>query len=212
MARFGEVTGIEYKTNRDGDEKKMLLQVLLEDTEDTQTVEYVQRGGEQTPPVEGSRVIVLEVEGSYKIGIAFDDDTPPDETLEPGDKKFYSTLLTPGATEEDIDTVTEQAKITLFKSGKIEIISSDGAGTIAASLKLLADGIMEINGNDDFLARFNKLKAGFDELKADHNALVATYNGHQHTETGSTTSGPLTSETESEASIDSAKIETIKTA
>jgi hypothetical protein len=197
MAILGEITGIEYKINRDGDEKKMLLQAILEDVEDPQTIEYIQRGGEQTPPVNGSRVVVLEIEDAYKIGIAFDDDTPPDETLVPGDKKFYSLLLTPGATEDDPDTVTIQSIITLKKSGEItiqaadgnepvkqlalikltntgaiEINSTDTAGVSKGTLKIQNDGQIEINGTGDFAVRFNKLEEMVNDLETKLDAHI----------------------------------------
>ena len=74
----------------------------------------------------------------------------------------------------------------------------------------------------DFLARFNELKAGFDELKQDHNDLVTAFNllaPHTHpvqvvpaTGTGATTGiiPVVPSESPSTASIDDAKIDEIE--
>ena len=230
MAKIGEVTGVEYKINRDGDEKKMLLQVVLEDVEDIQTVEYIQRGGEQSPPVDGSRVVVLDIEQAYKIGIAFDDDTPPDENLAPGDKKFCSVLLTPGATEDDADTVTIQsiitlkingeitiqaangnkdvkqlAKIKLTNTGAIEINSTDTGGVSKATIKLLNDGKIEINGNADFAVAFDDLKTEFNKLNDAWNNFATAY-----VPGGPSSVGTPPNASTSGSDIDNAKIDTVK--
>lgn len=149
-ATLGVITGIEYASNRDGTDIKVLAQAILEDSEDVQTVELIQRGGEQLAPVEGSQVVALEIEDSYKIGIAIDDGSTPDITLFPGDKKFYSLLLTPGETEDDADTVSLQAIVKLLKTGEIKLQAADGLKIPKplGLIRLLPTGAIEINSTD----------------------------------------------------------------
>ena len=86
--------------------------------------------------------------------------------------------------------------------GEKMIYSQDG-GAIQAFVKWLKTGIIEIMGNNDFLARFNDLKSGFDNLVSDFNA---------HTHPGVTVGGGSTSTptTPSTASIDAAKVDEVK--
>jgi len=88
--------------------------------------------------------------------------------------------------------------------GERKIYSID-SGAIKAFINLLADGVIEINGNTDFAARFNELKSGFDELRDDFNGHVHKYNP------GPGSLAPSEAPTvPSVASIDAAKIDEIK--
>ena len=77
---------------------------------------------------------------------------------------------------------------------------STAAGAIAAFINLLSTGIIELNGNADFAIRYGAMKTAFDLLLSDHNS-------HQHTETGGTTSAPITP---SIADMSGAKVDEVK--
>lgn len=116
--------------------------------------------------------------------------------------------IPPEGAKVTILTVSDNYKIAIAQSDDIaqemdegeKKIYSQAAGIQKAFIKLLKDGIIEINGNNDFMARFNELKSGFDQLKSD-------YNLHKHPETGSTTGVP---DIISTASIDAAKVDEVK--
>lgn len=74
-------------------------------------------------------------------------------------------------------------------------------------------GIVEVNGSADFAVAFNDLKTGFDALKTDLNTFITVYNAHVHIGVtpgpGSTGTTPAVG-TSSAASIDNAKVPTVK--
>ena len=109
MVRTGIITGREITTNRDGTNQRVMLQVQMSNPDDIQTVEYVSLPGQDENPINGSRVYIIEVANSYKIGIAVDDGVDP--WGDPGEKRVYSTDAA-GAI---------QAFINLLKTGIIEI-------------------------------------------------------------------------------------------
>lgn len=89
--------------------------------------------------------------------------------------------------------------------GEKEIYSLVGT-TKKASIKWLADGVLELNGNEDFAVRFNELKTAFDQLKSD-------FDDHTHVTTATISTGPagaISPPSPSTADIDPAKIEEIK--
>ena len=52
-------------------------------------------------------------------------------------------------------------------AGEKFLYSQDSGGAIAARIKLLNTGIMELNGGADFAVRYNALEAAFNQLKSD---------------------------------------------
>lgn len=105
----------------------------------------------------------------------------------------------------------------LAAAGEVRHFSTDSAGSLQFYTWLKANGTLELGGSAKHLARYEELKAGFDQLKADHNALVNAFNSHMHATAGT---GPPVIPTPipsvipaavSTASIDSAKIDEIKT-
>lgn len=109
MVRTGIITGREVTTNRDGTNQRVMLQVQMSNPDDIQTVEYVNLPGQDENPINGSRVYIIEVGSSYKIGIAVDDGVDP--WGDPGEKRVYSTD----------DSGAIQAFINLLKTGIIEV-------------------------------------------------------------------------------------------
>lgn len=101
--------------------------------------------------------------------------------------------------------------------GEKRIFATDEDGNTVIDIWLKADGTVEFDGTGDFLARFNELKAGFDQLKQDHNNLITAFNSHMH---ATAATGPPTGPTPipnqipataSTASIDNSKIDNLKT-
>jgi len=106
------------------------------------------------------------------------------------------------------------------KADKIEELES---GEIALGIPEELSRVLFKSGNKivfrdsnseggDYMARFNELKAGFDELKSDYNNFVtATYNLHQHpTAAAGPPTPPTITGSSSTASIDNAKIDDIE--
>ena len=85
--------------------------------------------------------------------------------------------------------------------GDTKIYSTDADGNEESTIKLLADGTIEINGTSDFAVAFNDLKTGFD-------AFVSTFNIHTHPTAA--TGPPSTPTVPSTDSIDASKVDEVK--
>jgi hypothetical protein len=107
--RIGIIRGREIRKNRDGAGNRVMLQVEMSNPDDIQTVEYVSLPGQDENPINGSRVYIIEVGSSYKIGIAVDDGIAPG--MATGEKRVYSLN----------DAGAIQAFINLLKTGIIEV-------------------------------------------------------------------------------------------
>jgi hypothetical protein len=104
----------------------------------------------------------------------------------------------------------------LAAAGETRIYSTNTNGELQIYAWLKADGTMELGGNAKHLARFEELKSGFDTLKTDLNDLKTKWNtfATAYIPGGPAVVGtPPTAQTSaaSTASIDSAKIDEIKT-
>jgi len=84
----GIVTGFEIGKNRNGSKDVVLLQVRLRDAKDIQTIELMNPAGDDSIPVNGSKVAILQVSSSYKIAIAQNDNITP--IVGAGEKMIYS--------------------------------------------------------------------------------------------------------------------------
>jgi hypothetical protein len=103
-------------------------------------------------------------------------------------------------------------KNVLAAVGETRLYSTDADGALQTFIWLKADGTMELGGNTKHLARFEELKSGYDQLKTDFNNLVTAFNAHMHPTAGTgPPSPPTVTGTASTASIDSSKIDEIKT-
>jgi hypothetical protein len=104
-------------------------------------------------------------------------------------------------------------KNVLAAVGETRLYSTDADGALQTFIWLKADGTMELGGNAKHLARFEELKTGYDQLKQDFNNFVTTvFNAHMHPTAGTGAPSPPTlTGTASTASIDSSKIDEIKT-
>jgi hypothetical protein len=104
----------------------------------------------------------------------------------------------------------------LSQPGETRFYSTDSRGTEKFYTWLKNDGTYEMGGNAYHAARFEELKNGFDQLKSDVNNHIQKWNefAAAYTPGSPTTLGtPPTAQesSESNASIDDAKIDKIKT-
>lgn len=100
----------------------------------------------------------------------------------------------------------------LAAAGENRLYSTDSAGELSTFIWLKADGTIEIGGSAKHMVRFEELKTGFDQLKSDFNTFISAYNSHMHPTAGTGPPSPPTATgTASTASIDSSKIDEIKT-
>ncbi len=180
---IGIVTGTEIGPNKDSDEDVLLLQVTMLDENDVQTVELMTQSGEDSRPVIGSVVSIVQTGDADKIAIAVDDGIVP--SVDEGEKELYSLA---------------------------QLIPGTGNFIKKARIKWKTNGELEINGNQDFAVRFDELETAFNELKTDFNNLITLFDAHLHSgvTTGPGNSGPPTAPgTGSTADISDAKVETV---
>lgn len=86
----GTVKGYEVKKNRNSDQGVLMLQVAISSEDDIQSVEYMTHTGDNSIPVIGSVVTILQAGSSWKIAIASKDTSDFDDTLKEGDRYLYS--------------------------------------------------------------------------------------------------------------------------
>jgi len=98
--------------------------------------------------------------------------------------------------------------ISSFDDTNLQIRTSSGSG-----ITLTPGGIIELNGNADFVTAYTDLKIAFDQLKTDLNNFITIFNAHIHsgvtTGPGSSGSSP-TPGTPSTADMSGAKVDTVK--
>lgn len=112
-----------------------------------------------------------------------------------------------------------QNQLQVLNNGETHFYSTSADGdSIAAFIRLLNDGTMQVLGTGDFFVRFNELETGFNELRSDLNTHITSYNGHIHITTATVGTGPpgviaptTSTSTSSTASIAGAKIDEIET-
>ena len=153
---IGTVTGWEIKKNKDGSAPVRLLQVVISDPEDVQTVEWIGKQGEDDGIILGSAVLIIPV-GSTKYAFALDDGIQP--VAGDGEKKLYS-----------IDSGAKAAELNLGKTGDIEIKAKAGG-----NINLKEAGELELNGNNDFLISFTQLQTILSQFALAINTEFAKY-------------------------------------
>jgi len=84
----GIVTRQEIKKNRDGDQNVRMLQVVITEPDDVQEIQQVTWTGDDTAPVDGDMVVIIEISESYKIAVAIQGQIDP--TVGTGERKIYS--------------------------------------------------------------------------------------------------------------------------
>lgn len=171
----GTIKGFEVTTNRNSEQKVLMLQVEISGPDDIQSVEWYNPGGVQSVPMKGSKIQILQNGAGWKVAVSANDGIDFDESLNEGEKLIYS-------------------------------------GNQDSTIKMLADGTIEVNGKNDNAVRYLELKTAFDELKTDHNDLVTLVNGfltHVHPGIGAPPSPPAIPETPSTADMSDSKVETV---
>ena len=100
----------------------------------------------------------------------------------------------------------------LAEVGGTRIYSTDSDGAVQFAIYLRADGTCEVGGDTDNMVRYSELETAFNTLRADLNALVTTFNAHQHpTAATGPPSPPSVTGQQSQADISGAKIDEVKT-
>lgn len=84
---LGIVTGYRKDKNKEGDIDRILLSVQIID-EDVRTIEFIPQHGEDTIPVNGSRVAVFTLIDSYQIAMNVSDDL--ESEVAQGEKEIYA--------------------------------------------------------------------------------------------------------------------------
>lgn len=153
IIRTGRVTGRQTAKNRDGADSVRLLQAVVTDRDDVQTVQLVSQTGEESNPPDGSVVVLVPAGPALKLAVAMLDRVPPD--LAVGGKRIYSTAD---------DGTTVKAEVRLDPDGKITVsnpgatititpaglVTIDAAGeTVVNSSKTTINNDVQINGNLD---------------------------------------------------------------
>lgn len=101
--------------------------------------------------------------------------------------------------------------------GERRFFSVDNSGDLSAFMKLKNNGIMELNGNNDFAVKYLELETAFNQLKTDFNNsvtkindFVTAYNAHTHGGAVPVPATPVTPATQSTADISPAKSSIVK--
>lgn len=142
---IGVVTGRTTAAHLNGEQPGRLLQVVLTDFNDIQTVEMPQSGDEYNPP-DGVRVVIERGGTAYPMAVTSDDSILP--VMLPGGRRLYSTAPDGG---------TVRAELRLHPDGKVELFNGeaaltmhpDGRAVVAndnASITMNADGTFVIHG------------------------------------------------------------------
>lgn len=166
--RTGRVTGRQTAKNRDGAESVRLLQVVVTDRDDVQTVQLVSQTGEESNPPDGSVVVLVPAGPALKLAVATLDRVTPD--LAVGGKRIYSTAE---------DGVTVMAEARLDPDGKITLSNSGGSIVIQPDGTIVSQNAgTTITQNPGGVINFHGTQAVFDcPVQAPSVALVTAGGG-----------------------------------
>lgn len=131
--RIGTVRGREIRKNRNGEGDVLLLQVEVSDADDIQTVELMTQAGDEYSPIDGAKVLLVQLGPAWVVAVTGDDLMPPGITE--GERRTYSQV---GG--------TRKASIYWRTSGQLEL---NGTGDHAVRFAALETA-------------FNQLKSDFD--------------------------------------------------
>lgn len=106
MVLIGKVVGTRVDYNRDDEDKSVLLDVEFSDSDDVQTVQWVDVSGESSRPIPNDYVITIPIGPGYKIAIAVLDEIEPEESE--GEKELFSR-----------DSSGKLARLKLDENGKV---------------------------------------------------------------------------------------------
>jgi phage gp45-like len=106
----GTVKGYEIGKNREGSQNVLLLQVEISGPDDIQQVEYMSGIGDNSIPVEGSIVTIIQAGRGWKIAVAYNDGKDFDSNISAGEKKLYA-----------VENGVIKSFINILKDGNIEL-------------------------------------------------------------------------------------------
>ena len=130
MVAIGRVTGQTIAENRDGAADVRLLQVEMSAPGDVQTVQYMPMAGDDSPPQNWDRVVVLPIGSAFRVALAVQDTVAP--SMPAGEKKVYAR---DGA--GDI-----AAFLNLRAGGDLELNGSGNSAVTFAQLKTVIDAFV----------------------------------------------------------------------
>lgn len=185
IIRTGRVTGRQTAKNRDGADSVRLLQVVVTDRDDVQTVQLVSQTGEESNPPDGSAVVLVPAGPALKLAVAMLDRVPPD--LAVGGKRIYSTA-DDGTTVKAEVRLDPDGKITIHNDNASQTINPDGQIVVSnpgATLTVETDGTIKAeNGaasitlNPDGTINFHGVQSIFDHpIQAPSISLVTSGGG-----------------------------------
>jgi len=144
---LGRVTGYEDRTNRDGQETVRLLQVMLSDKRNVQTVQLMGSGGEEVNPPNGSIVAVLPVGEAFKVALGLNGRVAL--ALAPGGKRVYSTNAAGDTVAAAIQLDPDGAITVSNSKATISIDPATGNITFDTPGKIVFNSDVDINGAVD---------------------------------------------------------------
>ena len=100
----------EIGKNQDAENDTRNIQAQFIEEKDVQEVERYSLAGEDSVPPVGTKHLVIDLGGGWKVSVGENDGVAPDATLEPGDKIVYSS-----------DGGVVKARLILKKNGKFSI-------------------------------------------------------------------------------------------
>lgn len=161
----GIVVGRKTEKNMDGNVPVRILQVMITDMNDVQSVQLLGQAGEECNPPDGSLVLVNATGEAFKLTAGTADTIEP--VLAVGGKRIYST---------NIENDTVMAQVRLDPDGKITV-SND-----IASMTMLPTGEIMIGNTNTFM---KLLPGGIVEIKTTQLNIDGYIKTNNHIEVGS---------------------------
>lgn len=183
--RIGIVTGRKVALNRGRGVNTRLLQVMLTDVNDVQTVQLIEQMGEESNPPNGCMIAVIPGAKAFKLGVATFDGIEPN--LSVGGKRIYSIDPSDHSVVAEI-RLDPDGKITLTGPNATQVIDPDGTVTVSnqsASFIMNSDGSFLFNGTSTV---FNHTVT-VPELKFGSTQKTLTDHRHSGVQTGSGNTG-----------------------
>lgn len=204
--RLGIVTGRRTAKNKGGSVLVRLLQCMVTDRRDMQTVQLIEQAGEESNPKDGVLVVMLPGGQAFKLGVAAGDGVTP--VMDVGGKRIYSVDPADGAVMAEV-RLDPDGKITTTGPVAKQTLHPDGTVVVenaAASFIMNPDGTFEFHGVSAAFdcpvsaPSFAALTAGGGtgaitgasvDVTGDATASGISLNSHTHPgDSGGTTGGP----------------------
>lgn len=129
---------------RGGTVNALFLQVRFADAMDIQTVQYMPQGGEDTVPIKGTKVAVVDI-GGVNVAVSSYDTLKSVRGI--GEKEFYSSEGVYNS-KGVLTGVTKLARFILKSSGLIYIGSTKNSKNLYDAIKALADAVKTLAGGN----------------------------------------------------------------